>query len=249
MQTSLLFEAFRPFSDEKLFLWLMHRFAEVFGEHAILKGGMALRLLDSPRATNDIDYVFVPYSSKKEIVPRLQEVVAELPTQAIRWSLHSTMARADIDIDAASIQLEVTVAPACETIPMATEALAQGTGVLPKPIRVMAPKVALAHKIAAWNERRLLRDLYDIYFLARIEPEPDGDVLAARLGQIRSRLPALRGVRSMTRGELKVVLRDACQHLDDDALVGLQALLPAAVLPGLGLRMRRVLLELIEPWD
>jgi len=36
----------RPANQEGLFLWVMHRFSEVFEEHAILKGGMALRLLD-----------------------------------------------------------------------------------------------------------------------------------------------------------------------------------------------------------
>ena len=49
----------RPATREDLMLWVMHRFSQVFGEHAIIKGGMALRLLDSPRATNDIDYVAV----------------------------------------------------------------------------------------------------------------------------------------------------------------------------------------------
>ncbi len=38
-----------------------------FGKRAILRGGMVLRILGSPRYTNDLDYVFVPYKSKKDI--------------------------------------------------------------------------------------------------------------------------------------------------------------------------------------
>lgn len=51
----------RPATREGLMVWVMHRFARALGEQAVIKGGMALRLLDSPRSTNDIDYVFVPY--------------------------------------------------------------------------------------------------------------------------------------------------------------------------------------------
>jgi hypothetical protein len=46
----------RPATQDGLFLWVMHRFSEVFEKHAVLKGGMALRLLDCPRRTMDIDY-------------------------------------------------------------------------------------------------------------------------------------------------------------------------------------------------
>jgi hypothetical protein len=60
----------RPATVDGLFLWVMHRFAEVFEEHAVLKGGIALRLLDCPRSTTDIDYVFVPFRSKTGITGR-----------------------------------------------------------------------------------------------------------------------------------------------------------------------------------
>lgn len=49
-------------------------------------------------------------------------------------------------------------------------------------VRVMALDYALAHKLAAWNERRLLRDLYDGYFLAgRLGETPVREVLDQRL--------------------------------------------------------------------
>jgi len=41
--------------------------------------------------------------------------------------------------------------------------------------------VALANKLAAWNERRLVRDLYDIWFLLQMGITPDRETMAARL--------------------------------------------------------------------
>jgi predicted nucleotidyltransferase component of viral defense system len=38
-----------------LMVWLINFLADRFGNKAILKGGMELRLLDCPRYTNDID--------------------------------------------------------------------------------------------------------------------------------------------------------------------------------------------------
>jgi len=51
----------RPATAQGLFVWVLHRFAEVFEEHAVVKGGIALALHDCPRSTTDIDYVFMPY--------------------------------------------------------------------------------------------------------------------------------------------------------------------------------------------
>ena len=52
-------------STEELLAWIIDFFATCFGNSAILKGGMSLRLLHSPRYTNDVDYVFIPFDSKK----------------------------------------------------------------------------------------------------------------------------------------------------------------------------------------
>jgi len=41
-------------TTEELMLFLIHLFGENFPQSAILKGGMTLRLLDSPRYTNDL---------------------------------------------------------------------------------------------------------------------------------------------------------------------------------------------------
>ncbi len=86
----------RPATTEKLLLWIMHRFSEVFAQHAILKGGMALRLFDCPRSTTDIDYVFVPFTSKNDIVADVRRTLNELEDARIDLELHSKMLRATI---------------------------------------------------------------------------------------------------------------------------------------------------------
>lgn len=244
MSTTLL----RPATAEALFLWVMHRFAEVFEEHAILKGGMVLRLLDSPRSTTDIDYVFVPFESKKDILDPIRAVLEELPDAAIDLRLHSKMLRAEVRVDAAAIQVEVNVAAACRAIPLATGGFAREQGRPSRVVRVMALDAALAHKLAAWNERRLMRDLYDVYFLAsRLGERPDMDVLDDRLARVVSRLPARARRRSITRAEFTAELRAAAARLTPEAIQQeLAPLLPPEELAGLVPRLRGVLALLGE---
>ena len=46
---------------------------------------------------------------------------------------------------------------------------------------------ALANKLAAWNERRLIRDLYDVYFMhVLLNVVPDMRILNKRLDRIES---------------------------------------------------------------
>ena len=46
-------------NKEALLAWIVDFFSTSFGNSAILKGGMALRLMHSPRYTNDVDYIFI----------------------------------------------------------------------------------------------------------------------------------------------------------------------------------------------
>jgi len=40
---------------------------------------------------------------------------------------------------------------------------------------------ALSNKMAAWNERRLIRDIYDIWFFLQMNIKPDEAILVSRL--------------------------------------------------------------------
>jgi predicted nucleotidyltransferase component of viral defense system len=237
----------RPATRDGLFLWVMHRFAEAFEEHAVIKGGMAFRLLDCPRYTMDIDYVFVPFSSKKEVVDRIVEVLQEIDGAVVDIELHSKMLRAGLRVDAAAIIIEVNVAERCDAIPMATGGFARSVGHPSQIVRIMSPSHALSHKIAAWNERRLARDLYDCYFLSsRAKASPDLDILDLRLTKIQSRLPRLKKQRRMSRPQLADELRKTVAALSDTELEEeLAGLLPPEELAGLTVRIRAAMEELV----
>lgn len=224
-------------STESLMVWIMNRLSEVYDNHAILKGGMVLRLLDCPRYTNDIDYVFVPYKSKKDIVDLIEKVLMELEGAKISHNLHSTSLRFIIDYQGFKTQIEANVALNCKTQPMSTTALAKPNNQLPRIINVMGFDWALAHKLAAWNERELMRDLYDIYFIhAILDVMPDLDILNTRLEKINylkrtkaKNLPTKmslaeftdrlkRAIETLTPEDVQTELRD---YFDQTELVGL----------------------------
>lgn len=234
---------------DELFVYVMHRFSEAFEEHAVLKGGMALRLLDSPRSTTDLDYVFVPYDSKKALVDPILEALEDRPEGlGMTHTLHSKMLRIDLVSDDTAIQVEVSAASQCPSIPMSTGALARTSGRPAQIVRVMDFAVALAHKLAAWNERRLERDLFDCYFLfGPVGAAPDLETLDLRLASMQSKLPKLKKQKRMTRSEFADDLSAAVEAIDQAALdQALGPLLPAAELAGLALRMQAQLRRLVE---
>jgi hypothetical protein len=235
-------------NNEELFAWVMHHFAAAFEHHAVLKGGMVLRLLDSPRSTTDLDYVFVPYDSKKEVQPQIAAVLSQLQDVQVDLQMHSRMLRASLRCGEAAIQVEVSVATECPSIPMATGAFARAAGQPSQVIRVMRMDIALAHKIAAWNERRLARDLYDMYFLfGPTNIRPDELILGQRLDNVQSRLPALRKKKRMTRPELIAALESTVGRMNDrDLEAELGAILPKTELSSLCVRMTSQLCRLIE---
>jgi len=73
----------------------------------------------------DIDYVFAPFSSEKEIFDCIDTVLHEIEGAVIAIKLHSKMVIADLQVDGAAIQIEANVATECEAIPMATGGFAR----------------------------------------------------------------------------------------------------------------------------
>jgi predicted nucleotidyltransferase component of viral defense system len=238
----------RPATNEAVLLWILHRFGEEFTRRAVVKGGMALRLAGCPRSTTDVDYVFFPAESKRKLAPQVRKLLAELEGARVDVTVNSRMLRATIVLDAARVQVEASLADDCPSEPMSTGEMASTLGQPAQVVRVMTFPLALAHKLAAWNERRLLRDLYDAYFLrARMSVRVDRATLEERLAHIESRLPALRGTSSMTMPEFGEVLRRAAEELDTSALEAeLAPLLPPTELAGLLLRIRPALIDLAE---
>ena len=102
------------------------------------------------------------------------------------------------------------------------------------------PDVALSNKIAAWNERRLLRDLYDIYyFLSTQNVTPDWDVLNARLSSVESRIPKLRKITKVSRSQLAESLESELKTLTQKKVDNeLGGLIDIIELPGLNLKVK-----------
>jgi predicted nucleotidyltransferase component of viral defense system len=167
---------------------IINQLADKFATKAILKGGMELRLLDCPRFTNDLDYVFVPYSSKKDIKDLICKALKEIPNLDVSYSVNSKCIRYLIKYEAVQVQIEINVALECKSQELTTSSLARLKNQPSRIIRVMELSSALAHKLAAWNERGLIRDLFDAYYLAVIlQVTPDIDVLQNRLAHMENR--------------------------------------------------------------
>lgn len=167
--------------EQALLARILDHFAERFDKQAILRGGMVLRLLGCSRMTNDLDYVFVPFKSKKDIAGDIVAALRDIPGSQVTHSLNSKCLRAVVTVDGVSVQVEVKVAMAEQTAVLSTREMAELYGLPTRLIPVVDYSVALANKMAAWNERRLVRDLYDVWFYMRMGIKPDTYVLAERL--------------------------------------------------------------------
>lgn len=175
--------------EQALIAQVLDRFAQRFGKRAVLRGGMVLRVLGSPRLTNDLDYIFVPYKSKKEIVSEVVDCLRGIEGAEVSHSLNSKCLRAVLTVEGVTIQVEAKVAMTTQTATASTRLFSRQFSLPPRMIVIADHSVALANKMAAWNERRLIRDLYDIWFILRMGIEPNRDTLKARLAKpVYSRL-------------------------------------------------------------
>lgn len=167
--------------QQRLLAEVLDLFARRFDKHAVLRGGMVLRILGCERLTNDLDYVFVPYRSKKDITGDVLEALRSLPGVILSHTLNSKCLRVSIVRGEVSIQVEAKTALEVNSQTLSTGSLARLFNLPPRLIRVVDYPVALADKMAAWNERRLMRDLYDIWFFLRMGVRPDESQLSERL--------------------------------------------------------------------
>ena len=169
--------------EQKLLARVLDLFAQKFDRKAVLRGGMVLRVLGSPRLTNDLDYVFVPYKSKKDIVGEILACLHAIDGAKLDYSLNSKCLRVVLTVEQTSIQIEAKVAMDVKTTTTSTRLFSAQFNLPPRIIHVLDVDVALANKLAAWNERRLIRDIYDIWFLLQMYAKPDEATLKARLAK------------------------------------------------------------------
>lgn len=233
--------------EEKLLFEIIDCFQEHFGKRAILRGGMVLRLLGCERFTNDADYTFVPHKSKKEVVDEVLKALKTLPGVSLQHSLNSKCLRIKLQRESIAVQVEIKVAEKETVMVVSNKPLADQMGLPARLLPVVDLSVALADKLAAWNERRLPRDLYDIHFFLRMGIRPNPDRLEKRLIKPQySRLvkkDAYFTGRSIE--EFYSFLREAVQRIPEDEIVGpLADSLPAEELAGLVWRIRAELAKL-----
>lgn len=231
-------------STEALLSWIVDFFAQKFGNSAILKGGMSLRLMHSPRYTNDVDYIFIPFDSKKDAKTLVEEALSLVEGLKYNTTMNSKALRIIVDYAGQQAQIEINVEMECPSIPMSSSLLSTPYGYPARIIRVMEPGVAFAHKIAAWNERELMRDLYDVYqYESLFRTAPNMEILYKRLKSARSYKNV---VAAKNIGALVEKMRKCAESLTESSFSELVSLLDAVELAGLSFRMRPSILALCD---
>lgn len=231
---------------EGLMIYLINTFADNFPQSAILKGGMCLRLLDCPRLTNDIDYVFVPYDSKKDILQGVLDVLDGIDGLTYEYSMNSKCLRILIRYGELATQVEANVAKECPSTSISTATLSRKQGMLGRVVQISSYEVSMANKLSAWNERSLIRDLYDLYFYyTMVQAMPDMTVLAKRLQEVAS-TPGKRNPKRMTLGQLLTKLRERLGSLSSKDMLELSDYLPSNELQGLETRIRAQLVQFCD---
>ena len=231
-------------STEALLSWIVDFFAQKFGNSAILKGGMSLRLMHSPRYTNDVDYIFIPFDSKKDAKTLVEEALSLVEGLKYNTTMNSKALRIIVDYAGQQAQIEINVEMECPSIPMSSSLLSTPYGYPARIIRVMEPGVAFAHKIAAWNERELMRDLYDVYqYESLFRTAPNMEILYKRLKSARSYKNV---VAAKNIGALVEKMRKCAESLTENSFSELIPLLDAVELAGLSFRMRPSILALCD---
>jgi predicted nucleotidyltransferase component of viral defense system len=232
---------------EALLVEVMDVIAERFDQHAVLRGGMVLRVLGCERMTNAVDYVFVPFASKKDVVDDLLTALHDVEGAAVTHTLNSKCLRIVLTRKEVAVQIEVKTALDIPRSVVSNRELARLYGWPPRLVSVVDYPVALADKMAAWNERRLVRDVYDIWFYLRMGVRPDEATLKKRLAKPDySRL--VRKVdhfNGKTVSDFYAFLREAVIGLnDDDIEAELSDYLPPAEWAGLAMHFRAELAKL-----
>ena len=229
-------------STEALLSWIVDFFAQKFGNSAILKGGMSLRLMHSPRYTNDVDYIFIPFGSKKDAKTLVEEALSQVEGLKYNTKMNSKALRIIVDYAGQQAQIEINVEMECPSIPMSSSLLSTPYGYPARIIRVMEPGVAFAHKIAAWNERELMRDLYDVYqYESLFKADLKMEILCSRLKRARSykNVVAAKNVDALVEK-----MRKCAEGLTESSFSELAPLLDSVELAGLSFRMRPSILAL-----
>lgn len=222
-------------TPEELLTRVMNQLAETFRDRLILKGGMLLRLYNSPRFTRDVDFVFLSTESKKKLRDDLLQALRRMPEiRIVGVEVNSRGIFIDV-ADAEETQkvlIEVNVAASTHlpAEPLSSANLSQKYSLGGRVISTMALPEAFAHKIAATLERDTVRDIYDLSQFEAMGLVVDLATLKHHLSQ----LSVQRGKpRAVDFQEAARMLRKRLDRLDQERIAAeLFPILPAEYRPG-----------------
>lgn len=235
-------------SPEELMTRLMNHLAAKYKNRLILKGGMLLRLLKAPRATQDLDYSWIRTKKRGLFAKELQGAVEELEgvrVTAIQANSRGVFLDVQDEVTGQRTKIEINVATATHLPPqpLTTAALSDLYSLKPQIVTSMHLAEAFSHKIATALERDLARDLYD---LSQFEPLTrfDEATLRDRLARLEIRRAK---ARKLTPQEAADLLKKKIAAMNEEKLQGeLSALLPPEYLPGLTNIIRASVARLIQ---
>lgn len=155
-------------NKEMLLVQIIHFLSEKFKERILLEGGMLLRMFNSPRSTQDVDYFLVSEISKKILAVEIKKVLAQFSDAKIsRIDLNSRgifVEMTGLNKSAGKVMVEFIIVPSLNmpSEHVSTLALSNQYSLTGRVVATIALPEAFSHKIAACIERKSMRDLYDI---------------------------------------------------------------------------------------
>lgn len=132
----------------------MNHLAERLKGKLVIIGGMLLRFYNSPRATQDIDFVILSEESKKKIKNDLVKILKELKGVEVQQiDLNSRGIFIDLESDRKKVLIEINIPPSLHlpTEPLSTIFLSEKYSLQGRIISTMALPEAFAHKIQRYK--------------------------------------------------------------------------------------------------
>lgn len=173
---------------EEIIAKVLSQLADVFKNQLILKGGVLLRLLNSPRSTRDLDYVWIRTKKRNLFGEEVKKSLNEINGISVT-DIQSNSRGVFIEIQDQSsrqkvkIEISVVASTGLPPKPISTAVLAKLYNLKTQVIAAMDPSEAFSHKIAAALERNLVRDLYDLSQMEPLTPF-DPKTLEERLSRL-----------------------------------------------------------------
>jgi len=222
-------------SPEELIARLLNYLAEKYKNQLILKGGILLRLLNSPRSTQDLDYSWIRTKKRDVFAKELKtslEMLEGIQVTDIRANSRGVFLDIRDSTSGNQATIEISVEKSLNRPPqsLTSAVLSNLYSLKPQIIATMDLSEALSNKIAAALERDLARDFYD---LMQLEP-----MTAFDEATLRDRLSRLEIGRSKARkirpSDASKMLRTKLDALNEENLrEELSAFLPKEQLVGL----------------